>query len=144
MTITGPSLHLWWVELGCKDGTPYPMIWRSTRGAILGAEFEDFRSLCGGTPQVPESGFRTQEWNRRIGGIGKSQHVEGRAIDLLTPPWLTLPQFWDLARAHAKRPGSRTRGIGLYPWGVHLDIRPSIRLITWYGTRPDADILDSE
>lgn len=139
MTPTGPSAHLSWMELACKDGTPYPTIWRETRGRILGIEFEAFRRLCGDVPLTVASGFRTREWNRRVGGSTRSQHVEGRALDLETPRSLTLKQFHRLAHSHAMREDSRVYGIGYYPWGVHLDIRPAVRLAVWHGSRTDAD-----
>jgi uncharacterized protein YcbK (DUF882 family) len=90
------------------------------------------------------SAFRTTEWNRRVGGAANSQHVHGRALDILKPSNFTLEQFWALARAHALRSDSALFGVGRYPWGVHLDSRPSTRLIVWNGVRPDADIAISE
>jgi len=138
MTPTGPSLHLSWAELGCKDGTPYPSIWRRTRAVALALEFEAFRHLCGDRPLEILSGFRTSEWNRRVGGAGNSQHVQGRALDILKPGNFTLEQFWNLAHAHAMD-RSGVFGLGRYPWGVHLDIRPANRLVVWNGSRPDAD-----
>jgi hypothetical protein len=137
----GPSLHLTWDELSCKDGTAYPMIWRATRAVVLAQEFEGFRHFCGDRSITVESAFRTYAHNRAIGGAGNSQHVQGRALDLVTPKAWTVEQFWGMAVAWAKREeGSMAKGIGRYPWGVHLDTRPSDRLVVWNGNRPDADI----
>jgi len=139
MTPAGPSPHLYWIELACKDGTPYPMIWRSTRALILAKEFEAFRHLCGDRPLEVLSAFRTPEWNRRVGGASNSQHVHGRALDILKPTNFTLEQFWNMAHAYAMTSDSGLYGLGRYPWGVHLDIRPANRLAVWNGSRPEAD-----
>ena len=39
----GPSLHLSWAALACRDGTPYPHDWRDNRALILTTTFEDPR-----------------------------------------------------------------------------------------------------
>jgi len=144
MPTTGPSLHLFWSELACKDGTPYPTLWRQTRAVTLADGFERFRHLCGDRELTVDSGFRTSEWNRVVKGAKTSQHIEGRAIDILKPGHLILEQFWALAHAFALERDNAVRGLGYYPWGVHLDDRPSNRVVVWYGTRPNADVSDSE
>ena len=49
--INGPSKHITWEELACKDGTAYPEEFRTNdRVYILAEIFEDIRSLCGSKP----------------------------------------------------------------------------------------------
>ncbi|MDR7420008.1 MAG: D-Ala-D-Ala carboxypeptidase family metallohydrolase, partial [Armatimonadota bacterium] len=79
----GPSPHLTWAELACHDGTAYPARWRETRAAALAEAFEAVRELAGGLPLFVTSGYRTAAWNQRIGGAAKSQHVQGRAVDVV-------------------------------------------------------------
>jgi uncharacterized protein YcbK (DUF882 family) len=79
-----------------------------------------------------------------VGGAKNSQHLHGRALDILKPPNFTLEQFWELAHAHALDQTNNIFGIGRYPWGVHLDIRPSNRVVVWNGSRPNADTVISE
>lgn len=130
---TGPSPHLTWAELACHDGTPYPVEWYADRAIPLAVEFEHVRARMG-TPLVVLSAYRTPAYNARIPGAAKaSQHVQGRALDLAIPAGRTLAELLDAALTVAKRPGSRIRGVGLYDWGVHIDIRPSARLVRWYG-----------
>jgi uncharacterized protein YcbK (DUF882 family) len=138
--MNGPSQHLSWSELACHDGahTPYPMEWRVERAIVLADEFEAIRKLCGDRPLVVLSGYRTSDWNRRVGGVPASQHVRGRALDIRCPgksvEWLE-----NRVRLRIYTPGSAIHGLGLYPSFVHVDIRPGTRLATWHGTRPKAD-----
>ena len=93
--------------------------------------FERFRAFCGGHPLTIGSGYRTARWNRRQGGARKSQHPQGRAIDCHRPAGLKLVPFHFLAREFA-RIEPLVGGLGLYRWGVHLDIRiRSGRLAFW-------------
>ena len=129
-----PSPHLTWKELSCKDGTPYPEEFkRDGRVYILGMVFEAIRSLCGDKPIRILSAYRTPSHNRKIGGAKNSQHVLGRALDLAPPSNLSVSQFYQLIKVAARYDLPEVRGIGLYKTFVHVDIRPSERLILWKG-----------
>lgn len=126
----GPSAHLSWDELGCKDGTPYPEQWRSNRARLLAEEFEKVREALGGKSLVVLSAYRTPEHNKSVGGAKNSQHVFGKALDIRTP------RGWTPAKMAAKvrrlvDEGSRIRGLGIYSWGIHIDIRTAERLVVW-------------
>jgi hypothetical protein len=133
----GPSPHLTWAELQCKDGTPYPEVWRDTRAVQLADAFEAVRAAVG-QPLVVLSGYRSPAHNRAIGGAKLSQHVEGRAVDLLPPKGWTA-----LSLAAVCRQIPEVRGLGVYEVGnfVHIDVRPAGRnqIIVWRGGRPAAD-----
>ncbi len=125
----GPSAHLSWIELACKDGTPYPQKFITDgRVYILAQLFEDIRALAGDFPIRVLSAYRTPQWNKRIGGAVLSQHVEGRALDL-SHTKLTNKKFFDLIRSNIDKLG--IKGIGRYPTFVHVDIRPTVRLASW-------------
>lgn len=131
--MSGPSRHLSWKELACNDGTSYPREFIDDgRVFKLADAFEQIRSLCGGYPIRVLSAYRTPSWNRKVGGAPKSQHVEGRALDLKPPSHLTVKQFYDLIRANHKDFG--IQGMGLYRTFVHIDIRPSTVLVAWSST----------
>lgn len=135
----GPSTHLTWDELACDDEarTPYPQKWLS-RALRLGEVFEYFRTLCGGVPLTVSAGFRTISHQRGLyrgkkRKVTRSQHCEGRAIDIHRPRSLSLAEFHARARLCAKTCRD-IGGVGYYPWGVHLDIRrrpKSGRLARW-------------
>lgn len=129
--MNGPSTHLSWKELACKDGTPYPEIWRDTRGKNLGILFEKIRSLyC--KPITVLSAYRTAEHNKKVGGARNSQHLYGRALDLKPPKGVNLFHFYENIRANTKHFG--ITGLGKYKTFIHVDIRPSNRLAVWSGS----------
>ena len=137
---TGPSPHLSWRELGCRDGTPYPEKWKPTRAVGLGQVFEDIRAGVGGPIRV-SSAYRTRDYNARVGGSRRSQHVEGRALDLAVPPKFALAEFFEIVLAVVRRSSSLLRGLGVYPTFIHIDIRPSRRLVRWQGKRLQAELV---
>lgn len=132
--MSGPSAHLSWDELACKDGTAYPAEWRLTRAVELAEVFEAIRAVCGHQSLTVLSAFRTPEHNRAIGGARHSQHVQGRALDLRPPTGWTVARFH--ARIRELQPSlPLLRGIGRYVAAgfVHVDTRPSDRLVAWNG-----------
>jgi len=132
--VSGPSPHLSWAELACKDGTPYPVPLRKTHARLLAVEFEGLRAALG-VPLRVVSAYRTPAHNRRVGGARHSQHVQGRALDLQPTQGLTVKQLYAVALVQAEDPTSRIRGLGRYRTFVHIDIRPSDRLVCWTGSR---------
>lgn len=130
----GPSPHLTWKELCCRDGTPYPLEWRGERAPRLAREFEAIRVLCGHRPLAVASGFRSSSWNFAIGGAENSQHVLGRALDIKPPQGMSIEEFWNIIYRYARTKDSKIRGIGRYPSWVHIDIRPQARLSVWTGS----------
>lgn len=141
IALTGPSPHLSWKELGCRDGTPYPARWRKSHAVILAREFEAIRTVCG-HPLVVLSGYRTTSHNRKVGGARHSQHLEGRALDLRPPAGWTAIQLGAVVKGRAAEQ-SHIRGIGVYPGFVHIDVRDTERLVAWRGRRQQADRSDS-
>lgn len=125
----GPSEHLSWKELACKDGTPYPKEYiLAGRASALAIVFEDIRALYNKPIQIT-SAYRTREYNKKIGGARNSQHVEGRALDLKSPKGVPFKTFYNDIRNYAEAFG--ITGIGRYKTFVHIDIRPSKKLVVW-------------
>jgi uncharacterized protein YcbK (DUF882 family) len=143
--------HLTLDELACRDGTAYPEEWVEERAARLAQMFEGVRAgACEAVgrdcPIVILSGYRTRKWNRKVGGAKNSFHTQGLAIDMGTPRLFVakyvdraLDKFWALAYHAATESIGDIRGLGRYPWGVHMDLRPAPRLVVFRGVRPDAD-----
>lgn len=133
MINNGPSEHLSWKELACRDGTAYPNEFRIDGKVVqLANTFEEIRALCGDKPIKILSAYRTSEHNKKIGGAKNSQHIQGRALDLAPPKGLTLDQFYTLIKVNTTEFG--IRGLGKYKTFVHIDIRPSDKLVVWHGS----------
>ena len=65
------------------------------------------------------SGFRCITHNREEGSRDTSQHVIGKAADVITPSGYTPDEFYAMAE-------SLFQGVGRYPWGLHVDVRNGI------------------
>jgi uncharacterized protein YcbK (DUF882 family) len=124
-----PSPNLSWNELKCQDGTEYPHMFRTdtTRLINLVESFEALRAKLG--PLVVLSAYRSREYNKKIAGAQRSQHVEGRALDIKTPKGMKPRELFDTLVNLANV--TPIRGIGLYRWGCHFDVRPQTNLSLW-------------
>lgn len=130
--MNGPSRHLSWKELACKDGTPYPEKW-IPRARELAQIFETIRYWCGGYPIIVYSAYRTPSHNKKIGGAPKSQHLVGKALDLHHTK-LTNEEFYKIIHSNTIELG--ITGLGKYLNFVHVDIREprtNGKLSAWRG-----------
>jgi uncharacterized protein YcbK (DUF882 family) len=130
--------HLSWRELACHDDarTPYPEKWRQTRLPALRHAFETIRHACGDRPIRVLSGYRTKTHNRRIGGARKSQHLEGRALDLRPPTGMKMRQFETIVESVITEGTTAIRGMGRYHRFIHIDVRPRPKLARWTYLEP--------
>jgi len=71
-----------------------------------------------GVPLVITSGFRCLEHNQAVGGADGSQHLFGRAADVVIPEGMSGEKFADIGRKVG------FTGIGVYSSFVHMDVRP--------------------
>ena len=136
---SGPSPHLYWNELACKDGTDYPQEFIADgRCQLLADVFESLRTFCD-CPLTISSGYRTKAHQIRIyKRLGQrplltSQHIEGRALDIKKPrKYRDVLQFHLVVGDWAKG-DKRVGGVGFYKWGIHLDVRPRKggRYVAW-------------
>ena len=126
-----------WREIACRDPqrTPYPDAFiLDGRLARLMAVFEAIRWACGSTPITIGSAYRTTAWNQIQKGSPSSRHLTGEALDLYTPRTMSLADFHARVMELANGPLRSSIGaVGLYDWGVHVDIRPrtETRLAQW-------------
>lgn len=72
-----------------------------------------------GKPLSVNSGLRCAKHNANVGGVSNSQHVYGTAADLGCPSGTTPAKM----AAIAEEVMGGTGGIGVYPWGIHIDSR---------------------
>ena len=121
-------------EFACHDGTPYPGRWLPTRWTPLAAILEVIRGVVQQPIQIT-SGYRTEAYNRSIGGARFSQHVQGRAADITTPRMTAAVLHATILQLHTDGI-IHLGGLGQYPRWVHIDTRPDTsRLIRWTGRR---------
>lgn len=66
-------------ELMCRDGTPVPSEYMENAYEVC-RRAQVLRDIVG--PLVVLSGYRTPDYNRRVGGAKKSQHLTASALDL--------------------------------------------------------------
>ena len=137
----GPSAHLLWTELACRDlsRTAYPRDWRLTRALEVAELFEAFRAWCGSKPLIVLSAYRTPAWNAHVKGARHSQHMQGRALDLTRPGW-TVARLHHEARRFMKGHPLLIGGLGFYPRFVHVDTRETDRFVVWHGGRTSAEV----
>lgn len=121
----GPSPHLDWDELACHDGTEYPAAWRLNRAIELARAFEAIRRGWDLPIQVL-SAYRTEAYNKQIGGAPHSMHVVGLALDLRPPEGVPVRDFWKYICQLQATAGIWGIGYAASQYGnyVHVDIRP--------------------
>lgn len=118
-------------------------------GSGVNMDFEFLVRLDGlrglmGIPFKINSGFRTLEHNRKIGGATGSPHRKGMAADISTRGW-TEQNRWRILE-YAKEMGFT--GIGISPTYIHLDTmkRNGLAQTAWRyaldGTRPKVALDD--
>lgn len=123
-------------HVDCRDGTPYPEEWIETRLRPLFEQLEILRAELGGRSMVLDSVFRTEAYNRRIGGARKSQHVQGRAADIRVIR-VSPAVVHDTALRLVREGRLIIGGLGSYPNFTHIDVRPGRSLAHWWGNRPE-------
>lgn len=114
------SKHFNSKEFDCNDGTPYPKEWYP-RLVRLCEALELIRGITN-QPMTITSGYRTPEWNRKVGGKRASKHLEGMAADIklkgIGPK--RLFKMIDIMQRDGVIPRG---GLFLYPTFIHVDIR---------------------
>jgi uncharacterized protein YcbK (DUF882 family) len=113
-------------ELACRDGSPVPAKYYANAKTIC-KRAQVLRDLCG--PLTVNSGYRTPEYNERIGGADKSQHLTASALDLSSSRW-TAAQLADLYEGLIQLKLVPDGGLGRYDTFIHIDIGPPRR---WRG-----------
>lgn len=121
--VTSASKVDWWKdiryfnrsEFRCKCGKcgGYPVEPSESLVRLL----DKFRTKCG-TAVVVGSGIRCKAHNAAVAGASQSQHLYGTAADLYcsgkTPAQMA---------AIAEKLLGDSGGIGIYSWGIHIDVR---------------------
>ena len=107
-------------EFACNDGTAVPECYFSNMQE-LAENLQVLRDSLN-LPINIRSGYRTVEYNKKIGGVGTSHHLTCSAADIwvlgLSPSVLGL-RIKNLIREGKMKDG----GLGIYPSFVHYDTK---------------------
>lgn len=116
--------HFTWKECRCRGTELGPKDFDCCWGRICIHEkillkAEEIRAVLGDKPLTIQSGYRCNKWNEQVGGKVWSRHIEGLALDIKF-------DFYELDEVYDKvtklLPFS---GLGLYNWGIHIDMDTS-------------------
>ena len=99
-------------EFACEDGSDVVFV---SDGLVQ--VLQAIRSHFGRAVTV-SSGYRTPSHNKKVGGAEYSQHLYGLAADITVKG---IKPKTVAAYAETMLPG--TGGIGVYDWGIHIDVR---------------------
>lgn len=119
-------------EFDSHDGIIYPVEWRTERLRPLCRVLETLRFECGGSAIRVLSGYRSPAHNAAVGGAVRSQHMEGRAADIIVAahdPSLVHEMLYRLYVEKTIKIG----GLGIYNTFVHVDTRTGDHLVQWAG-----------
>lgn len=105
-------------EFKCHDGTEHPI------DPALIAMLDEIRDYFG--PVEIVSGYRSPDWNRKVGGASHSYHVKGMAADIKVRDRQWSGGYVSPATVF-RHIDSRWPecGLGLYKSWVHVDCRPT-------------------
>lgn len=107
-------------EFACKDGTQVPFsYWGNVK--LLAANLQVLRDHLK-EPIHVNSGYRTHEYNERVGGKPASKHLIAQAADI-TVKSKTPKQLHAIIEKLIAEKKLYFGGLGLYPGFVHVDIR---------------------
>lgn len=102
-------------EFACNDGSDVILIHPD-----LPAVLQNIRNQFG-KPIIINSGYRTPEYNKKVGGATRSQHCYGTAADIVVDG--VSPVSVAIAAEKALKETGHPGGIGIYKSFVHVDVR---------------------
>lgn len=107
-------------EFACKDGTPVP---NELMANVI--ELANNLQVLRDKLQAPvhiNSGYRSPEYNEKIGGVKNSQHMQAKAADITTRDYSPseLATIIETLIAAGKM---KEGGVGRYRGFVHYDVR---------------------
>lgn len=116
-------------EFKCRDGSEVPPEYMENVRE-LSKNLQVLRDYIG-KPIIVISGYRSLEYNTKIDGAKKSQHLKARAADIVIAGM--KPSEVKLAILHLIDSGKMKQGgIGQYTTFVHYDVRGYKS--RWYGS----------
>jgi uncharacterized protein YcbK (DUF882 family) len=107
-------------EFSCRDGSPVPSEYLSNVKKLC-ENLQILREELG-RPIIVISGYRSLEYNTKIKGAKKSQHLIAAAADIVVPDMTSLEVRNTIIRL-IKEGKMCKGGVGIYPTFTHYDVR---------------------
>ncbi len=125
------SPHFLRAEAACRDAKRTAVPLEFLPNAIeVALELETLREALGNVPIKVNSWYRTVQYNKKVGGSPKSQHLSASAVDI-TAAGVSVAELHKTILALIHEGRMKDGGVGLYPSFVHYDIGPAGR--RWNG-----------
>lgn len=128
------SPHFTWREVMSHDGTECPPELMPNARLLANEVLEPIRQQFG-EPLIVISWYRSPEYNQRVGGAEKSQHMSALAADITPISRLALPRLRSCIETmivEGRLP--LLKGFGVYRMWHHVDARSTNKLARWFGT----------
>ncbi|HYF52988.1 MAG TPA: D-Ala-D-Ala carboxypeptidase family metallohydrolase, partial [Salinarimonas sp.] len=90
-------------EFDCHDGNQVPKEYIANVEHLVVKVLQPLRELWG--PLIVVSGWRSQDWNTRVGGAKASTHLTGEGADVRPVRLRDVPEFLALIEARLKAGG---------------------------------------
>lgn len=108
-------------EFACKDGTAVPDKYYDNV-IELAENLQRLRDYFNKPIIISGSGYRTESWNKKVGGAKKSYHMKAMAADI-SIKGVTPRKIARVIKKLIKDGLMKDGGIGLYNGFVHYDVR---------------------
>ena len=115
-------------EFKCRDGSDVPDLYMENV-QLLAENLQVLRDHIGKPIRVI-SGYRSPEYNKKIGGAKKSQHMLAKAADIKISG-VSPKEVKAIIVSLIKEGKMHSGGVGLYTTFTHYDVRG--RNARWYG-----------
>jgi len=96
---------------------------------LLAKELQVLRDYLGVSIHI-NSGYRSPEYNKKIGGVKNSYHTKGIAADISVKDY-TPKQLAKIVKKLRDEGKLQINAIGLYNGFIHVDIRKQDKLSLW-------------
>ena len=108
-------------EFACKNGVWVPDVYMENVKEL--AENLQMLAYFINVPIYINSGYRTLEYNKKIGGSENSQHLYAKAADIMIKTDMSTTCMFDIIEGLIRTDQMKQGGVGLYNTFVHYDIR---------------------
>ena len=108
-------------EFACNDGTQVPEEYIGNV-KLLAKNLQVLRDYIGEPINISGSGYRTYEWNKKVGGATRSLHLSASAADISAKNY-SPRRLTRIIRKLIKKGKMTQGGLGLYNGFVHYDVR---------------------